>query len=118
VNLPVDIEFGPIACIEGHRRIDEAAAAIGPLSHKEAERRDRQAIPRLRVTGDPRNSDNGAGGEAGHVVIDDHSRTALIPILPDHGSHCALVTVRAIVSRYAASVFTIRRLPPSRLDQY
>lgn len=85
-------------------------AAPGDLLHLDTKKLGRIVRPGHRVTGDPRDSVDGAGWEATHVAIDDHSRVAFAQVLHDEGKHSAVAFLRTVVACYAALGVTIRRL--------
>ena len=53
------------------------------------------------MTGDPRDSVDGAGWEATHVAIDDQSRVAFAQVLADEGKHSAVAYLRTVVAERA-----------------
>lgn len=57
--------------------------------------------PSHRVTGDRRDSVNGAGWEYVHVAIDDHSRIAFSAIYPDEKQTSVLAFLHAALAYYA-----------------
>jgi transposase InsO family protein len=69
----------------------------GDLVHLDTKKLGRIARPSHRVTGDPRDSVDGAGWEFAHVAIDDYSRFTYVEILPDE-------------KRYTATGFLLRAL--------
>lgn len=85
-------------------------AAPGDLLHLDTKKLGRIVRPGHRVTGDPRDSVAGAGWEAAHVAIDDHSRVAFAQVLDDEGKHSAVAFLRTVVACYAVLGVTIRRL--------
>jgi transposase InsO family protein len=84
--------------------------APGDLLHLDTKKLGRIVRPGHRVTGDPRDSVDGAGWEAAHVAIDDHSRVAFAQVLGDEGKHSAVTFLRTVVACYAVLGVTIRRL--------
>lgn len=65
-------------------------AAPGDLLHLDTKKLRRIVRSGHRVTGDPRDSVDGAGWEAAHVAIDDHSRVAFAQVLGNEGKHSAV----------------------------
>src|SRR5579875_1163537 len=83
-------------------------AAPGDLLHLDIKKLCRIVRPSHRVTGDRRDSVDGAGWEYVHVAIDDHSRIAFSAIYPDETQasvmaflHAALAYLRAAWPRPA-----------------
>jgi transposase InsO family protein len=85
-------------------------AAPGDLLHLDTKKLGRIVRPSHRVTGDPRDSVEGAGWEFAHVAIDDHSRVAFVQMHPDERKTSAIAFLQAAVSHYAALGVTIRRV--------
>ncbi|MDB5806871.1 MAG: family transposase [Betaproteobacteria bacterium] len=85
-------------------------AAPGDLLHLDTKKLGRIERPAHRVTGDRRNSVEGAGWEFAHVAIDDHSRVGFVQMHPDERKSSAIAFLRAAVSHYAALGVTIRRI--------
>ena len=72
-------------------------ARPGDLVHLDTKKLGRIVRPSHRVTGDRRDTVDGAGWEFAHVAIDDHSRFTYVEILPDE-------------KRYTATAFLLRAL--------
>jgi transposase InsO family protein len=85
-------------------------AAPGDLLHLDTKKLGRIERPAHRVTGDRRDSVDGAGWEFAHVAIDDHSRVAFVQMHPDERKTSAIAFLQASVSHYAALGVTIRRV--------
>jgi transposase InsO family protein len=85
-------------------------ATPGDLLHLDTKKLSRIVRPGHRVTGNPRDSVDGAGWEAAHVAIDDHSRVAFAQVMADEGKHSAVVFLRTVVACYAVLGVTIRRI--------
>lgn len=85
-------------------------AAPGDLLHLDTKKLGRIVRPSHRVTGDRRDSVDGAGWEAAHIAIDDHSRVAFAQVLPDEGKHSATAFLRTVVACFAVLGVTIRRI--------
>ena len=85
-------------------------AAPGDLLHLDTKKLGRIERPAHRVTGNRRDTVDGAGWEFAHVAIDDHSRVAFVQIHPDERKNSAIAFLQAAVSHYAALGVTIRRL--------
>ena len=76
-------------------------AAAGDLRRLDIKKLGRIVRPSRRVTGDRRDSLNGAGWEYVHVAIDDHSRIAFSAICPDEKRASALAFLHAAAAYYA-----------------
>ncbi len=76
-------------------------AAAGDLLHLDIKKLGRIVRPSHRVTGDRRDSVDGAGWEYVHVAIDDHSRIAFSAIYPDETRASVLAFLHAAVAYYA-----------------
>jgi transposase InsO family protein len=63
-----------------------------------------------RITGDPRDTVEGAGWEYVHVAIDDASRVAYSQVLPDEQGDSATMFLRAAVAYYAGLGVSIREI--------
>ena len=66
--------------------------------------------PSHRVTGDRRDSVEGAGWEFAHVAIDDHSRVGFVQIHVDERKDSAVAFLQSAVAHYAALGVRIERL--------
>ncbi len=75
-------------------------AAAGDLLHLDIKKLGRIVRPSHRVTGDRRDSVEGAGWEYVHVAIDDHSRIAFSAIYPDETQVSALAFLDAARAYY------------------
>ena len=76
-------------------------AAPGDLLHLDIKKLGRIARPSHRVTGNRRDSVEGAGWEYVHVAIDDHSRIAFSAIYPDEKQASVLAFLHAALAYYA-----------------
>ena len=76
-------------------------AAAGDLLHLDIKKLGRIVRPSHRVTGDRRDSVDGAGWEYVHVAIDDHSRIAFSAIYPDEKQASVLAFLGAALAYYA-----------------
>jgi len=76
-------------------------AAAGDLLHLDIKKLGRIVRPSHRVTGDRRDSVDGAGWEYVHVAIDDHSRIAFSAIYPDETRASVLAFLHAALAYYA-----------------
>jgi transposase InsO family protein len=85
-------------------------AAPGDLLHLDIKKLGRIVRPGHRVTGNPRDSVDGAGWECVHVAIDDHSRVGFSHAYPDETAGSAITFLRAAVAYYAGLGITIQRL--------
>lgn len=85
-------------------------AAPGDLLHIDIKKLGRIVRPGHRVTGDPRDSVEGAGWEFLFVAIDDHARIAFTGMFPDEKAESAERFLRQAVTYYAGLGITICRL--------
>ena len=76
-------------------------AAAGDLLHLDIKKLGRIVRPSHRVTGDRRDSVDGAGWEYVHVAIDDHSRIAFSAIYPNERQESVVAFLRAALAYYA-----------------
>ncbi len=76
-------------------------AAAGDLLHLDIKKLGRIVRPSHRVTGDRRDSVDGAGWEYVHVAIDDHSRIAFSAIYPDEKQTSTVAFLHAALAYYA-----------------
>jgi transposase InsO family protein len=76
-------------------------AAPGDLLHLDIKKLGRIVRPSHRVTGNRRDSVEGAGWEYVHVAIDDHSRIAFSAIYPDETQASVLAFLQAAQAYYA-----------------
>ena len=76
-------------------------AAPGDLLHLDIKKLGRIVRPSHRVTGDRRDSTQGAGWEYVHVAIDDHSRIAFSAIYPNEKSASVVGFLQAALAYYA-----------------
>jgi transposase InsO family protein len=84
--------------------------APGDLIHMDTKKLGRIVRPSHRVTGDPRDSVNGAGWEALHLAIDDHSRLTYTEVLPDEGKHSSIAFTLRALTWFADHGVVARRL--------
>ena len=84
--------------------------APGELLHIDTKKLGRIVRPSHRVTGDRRDSVEGAGWEFAHVAIDDHSRAAFVEMHADERKASAVDFLKASVAHYAAHGVKIKRL--------
>jgi transposase InsO family protein len=75
-------------------------AAAGDLLHLDIKKLGRIARPSHRVTGNRRDTVDGAGWEYVHVAIDDHSRIAFSDIHPDERQSSVLAFLRSTLNYY------------------
>jgi transposase InsO family protein len=85
-------------------------ARPGDLLHLDTKKLSRIVRPGHRVTGNPRDSVDGAGWEAAHIAIDDHSRVAFAQVMADEGKQSSIRFLRTVVACYAVLGVTIRRI--------
>lgn len=76
--------------------------APGDLLHMDTKKLGRIVRPSHRVTGDRRDSVEGAGWEFAHVAIDDHSRAAFVQMHCNERKESAVEFLKAAVAHYKA----------------
>ena len=84
--------------------------APGDLLHIDTKKLGRIVRPSHRVTGNRRDSVEGAGWETLFVAIDDHARLAYTAMHPDEKQAQAVLFLRHAVAYYARLGITVRRL--------
>jgi transposase-like protein len=84
--------------------------APGDLLHIDTKKLGRIVRPSHRVTGDRRDSVEGAGWETLFVAIDDHARIAFTGMQPDEKTPQAVQFLRDAVAHYATLGVSIKRL--------
>jgi transposase InsO family protein len=84
--------------------------AAGDLLHIDTKRLARIVRPSHRVTGDRRDTVDGAGWEFLFVAIDDHARIGFTDMYPDEGKACAIQFVRNAVAYFKSLGVPIKRL--------
>jgi transposase InsO family protein len=84
--------------------------APGEMLHMDTKKLGRIVRPSHRLTGDRRDSVNGAGWEFAHVAIDDHSRAGFVQMHADERKDSATAFLKTTVARFAARGVTIKRL--------
>lgn len=82
----------------------------GELLHLDVKKLGRIVQVGHRITGDPRDTVEGAGWEYVHVAIDDASRVAYSQVLPDEQGDSASMFLRAAVAYYAGLGVVIREI--------
>jgi len=85
-------------------------AAAGDLLHIDTKKLGRIERPSHRVTGDRRDTVDGAGWEFLFVAIDDHARVAFTSMHPDERKESAVQFLRDAVAYYNRLGVTIKRL--------
>ena len=85
-------------------------SAPGELLHIDTKKLGRIVRPSHRVTGERRDSVDGAGWEFAHVAIDDHSRAGFVQMHEDERKDSAVAFLKAAVAHYAALGVKIERL--------
>ena len=85
-------------------------AAPGDLLHMDTKKLGRIVRTGHRVTGNRRDTVDGAGWEFAHVAIDDHSRAAFVQMHADERKSSASEFLRAAVAHYATRGVRIKRL--------
>lgn len=84
--------------------------APGDLLHIDTKKLGRIVRPSHRVTGNRRDSVDGAGWETLFVAIDDHARIAFTAMHPDEKKHQAVQFLQDAVAYYAGLGIAIKRL--------
>ena len=84
--------------------------APGEMLHIDIKKLGRIVRPSHRVTGDRRDSVDGAGWEFAHVAIDDHSRAGFVQMHADERKGSAIAFLEASVAHFAAHGVRIKRL--------
>ena len=85
-------------------------AAPGDLLHIDTKKLGRIQRPGHRVTGNPRDSVEGAGWEFLFVAVDDHARIAFTDVYPDERIASATQFLRNAVAYYKRLGVTVRRV--------
>jgi transposase InsO family protein len=85
-------------------------SAPGEMLHMDTKKLGRIERPSHRVTGDRRDSVDGAGWEVAHVAIDDHSRAGFVQMHADEKKTSAVDFLKAAVVHYAALGVRIQRV--------
>ena len=84
--------------------------APGELLHIDTKKLGRIVRPSHRVTGDRRDSVDGAGWEFAHVAIDDHSRVGFVQMHSNERKDSAVSFLLAAVAHYEALGVKVKRL--------
>ena len=84
--------------------------APGELLHMDTKKLGRIVRPSHRVTGNRRDSVDGAGWEFAHVAIDDHSRCGFVQMHRDEKKETAVEALKAAVAYYASLGVKVQRL--------
>jgi transposase InsO family protein len=82
----------------------------GELLHFDTKKLARIVRPGHRVTGNPRDSFDGAGFEAAHIAIDDHSRVSFARLYRDESRESAIAFLHAALAYYRSLGVTVTRL--------
>ena len=85
-------------------------SAPGEMRHMDTKKLGRIERPSHRVTGDRRDTVEGAGWEVAHVAIDDHSRAGFVQMLADEKKSSAVAFLKTAVAHYAALGVRIQRV--------
>ena len=85
--------------------------APGDMLHIDTKKLGRIVRPSHRVTGNRRDSVDGAGWETLFVAIDDHARIAFTAMHPDEKAPQAVAFLRSAVAYYEGLGVSIKRLP-------
>lgn len=84
--------------------------APGEMLHMDTKKLGRIVRPSHRVTGDRRDSVDGAGWEFAHVAIDDHSRAGFVQMHRDERKESVVDFLNATVAHYKALGVKVKRL--------
>ena len=84
--------------------------APGELLHMDTKKLGRIVRPSHRVTGNRRDTVDGAGWEFAHVAIDDHSRCGFVQMHADERKESAVQALKDAVAHYKALGVTVKRL--------
>ncbi|NPC59417.1 IS481 family transposase, partial [Caenimonas soli] len=84
--------------------------APGELLHMDTKKLGRIVRPSHRVTGNRKDSVDGAGWEYAHVAIDDHSRAGYVQMYANERKESVVEFLKATVAHYKALGVTIKRL--------
>jgi len=84
--------------------------APGEMLHMDTKKLGRIVRPGHRISGDRRDTVDGAGWEFAHVAIDDHSRAGFVQMHADERKDSATAFLKTTVARFAAKGVTIKRL--------
>jgi transposase InsO family protein len=84
--------------------------APGELLHMDIKKLGRIIRPSHRVTGNRKDSVDGAGWEFAHVAIDDHSRASYVQLYANERKDSVVDFLKATVAHYKALGVTIKRL--------
>jgi transposase InsO family protein len=85
-------------------------SAPGEMLHMDTKKLGCIVRPSHRVTGDRRDSVEGAGWEVAHVAIDDHSRAGFVQMHANEQKVSAVAFLKAAVAHYAALGVRIQRV--------
>jgi len=85
-------------------------SAPGEMLHLDTKKLSRIVCPGHRVTGDRRDTVEGAGWEVAHVAIDDHSRASFVQVRADETKTTAVAFLESAVAYYAALGVRIQRV--------
>jgi len=97
--------LAPVAPVMRYER-----AAPGEMLHLDTKKLGRIVRPSHRVTGNRRDSVEGAGWEVVHVAIDDHSRASFVQVHGDEKKTSTVEFLKAAVAHYAALGVRIQRV--------
>jgi transposase InsO family protein len=84
--------------------------APGEMLHMDTKKLGRIVRPGHRISGDRRDTVEGAGWEFAHVAIDDHSRAGFVQMHVDERKDSAVDFLKTTVAHFAAEGVTIKRL--------
>ena len=84
--------------------------APGEMLHMDTKKLGRIVRPGHRISGDRRDTVDGAGWEFAHVAIDDHSRAGFVEMHADERKDSAVCFLKTTVARFAAQGVKIKRL--------
>ena len=84
--------------------------APGEMLHMDTKKLGRIIRPGHRISGDRRDTVEGAGWEFAHVAIDDHSRAGFVQMHADERKDSAVDFLKTTVARFASQGVRIKRL--------
>lgn len=100
-----------LKALEPHRPVVRYERGTpGEMLHLDTKKLGRIVRPGHRVTGDRRDSVEGAGWEVAHVAIDDHSRAGFVQVRADEKTVSAVDFLKAAVAHYATLGVRIHRV--------
>jgi hypothetical protein len=92
--------------------------APGKLLHVDTKRLGLVVRPSRRVTGDRKDSVDGAGWEFAYVAVDDHSLASFMQIFLDERKRSLVELLKAAVAHYEALCVMIKRLSTDKWSDH